>query len=224
MQNSSNRTLSIDGYRDADFTNTGSIDSFILQINPAELSFSVGQNKDKLKEDKAVDGSILKSISPSWIQESLKLSFTIDNTGVVPRKIQEASIVDSIEKLKKITVVPDPEIHRPPFVKVSWGGGVSIKGTVSNFSYVYTFFDFEGVPLRANITMDIMEYSDNKRLFQSPDITKMPIVKGGDTIVKLSEQHYNDKKYYLQLARFNNLSSIRNLKLGFQLEIPPIKK
>ena len=50
MQNSSNRTLSIDGYRDADFTNTGSIDSFILQINPAELSFSVGQNKDNLKE------------------------------------------------------------------------------------------------------------------------------------------------------------------------------
>jgi hypothetical protein len=219
----SSRTLSIDGYKNPDFTNTGSIGSFILQLNPAELSFSVGQKEGKSKEDKAVDGSILKSAAPSWIQESLKLSFTIDDTGVVPRKIEEASIVESIKKLKKITVVPDPEIHRPPFVKVSWGGGVSIKGTVTNFSYVYTFFDSQGVPLRANITMDIMEYSDNQQLFQSPDITKMPIVKGGDTIVKLSEKYYNDKKYYLQLAEFNNLSSLRNLKLGTQIEIPPMK-
>jgi hypothetical protein len=223
MLNPSSRTLSIDGYRDPDFTNAGSIGSFILQINPAELSFSIGQNKGKLKEDKAVDGSILKSIAPSWIQESLNLSFTIDDTGVVPKKIQEVSIVDSIEKLKNITVVPDPEIHRPPFVKVSWGGGVSIKGTVSNFKYVYTFFDSQGVPLRANITMNIMEYSDNQQLFQSPDITKMPIVKGGDTIVKLSEKYYDDKKYYLQLAEFNNLSSLRNLKLGAHIEIPPMK-
>jgi hypothetical protein len=213
--------LSIDGYRIPDFTDA--LDNFFLQLYPAELSLSVGQKEGKLKEDKAVDGSILKSISPSWIQESLKLSFTIDNTGVVPIKIQEASIVDSIEKLKNITVVPDPEIHRPPFVKVSWGGGVSIKGTVSNFSYVYTFFDFSGAPLRANVSMNIEEYSENQRLFQSPDITKMPIVKGGDTIVKLSEKYYNDKKYYLQLAEFNNLSSLRNLKLGAQIEIPPIK-
>jgi hypothetical protein len=39
----------------------------------------------------------------------------------------------------------------------------------------------------------------------------------------LSEKYYNDKKYYLQLAEFNNLSSLRNLKLGTQIEIPPMK-
>jgi|TARA_B110000037_G_scaffold220417_1_gene288294 nucleoid-associated protein YgaU len=222
MATPSSRTLSIDAYRNSDFTDH--LDNFFLQLNPAELSFSVGQNKSaSQEEDKGVDGSILKSISPSWIQQSLKLSFTIDDTGVVPNPIERGSIVESIEKLKNITVVPDPEIHRPPFVKVSWGDGVSIKGTVSSFDYVYTFFDFSGAPLRANVTMNIVEYSDNQRLFQSPDITKMPIVKGGDTIVKLSEKYYNDKKYYLQLAEFNNLSSLRNLKLGVQIEIPPIK-
>jgi hypothetical protein len=220
MATPSSRTLSIDGYRNSDFTDH--LDNFFLQLNPAELSFSVGQKEGKSKEDKAVDGSIIKSMSPSWIQQSLKLSFTIDDTGAVPNPIV-GSIVDSIEKLKNITVVPDPKIHRPPFVKVSWGDGVSIKGTVASFDYVYTFFDFEGAPLRANVSMNIEEYSENQRLFQSPDITKMPIVKGGDTIVKLSEKYYNDKKYYLQLAEFNNLSSLRNLKLGAQIEIPPIK-
>jgi hypothetical protein len=220
MATPSSRTLSIDGYKNSDFTDH--LDNFFLQLNPAELSFSVGQKEGKSKEDKAVDGSIIKSMSPSWIQQSLKLSFTIDNTGAVPNPIV-GSIVDSIEKLKNITVVPYPKIHRPPFVKVSWGDGVSIKGTVASFDYVYTFFDFEGAPLRANVSMNIEEYSENQRLFESPDITKMPIVKGGDTIVKLSEKYYNDKKYYLQLAEFNNLSSLRNLKLGAQIEIPPIK-
>ena len=51
----------------------------------------------------------------------------------------------------------------------------------------------------------------------------MPIVKDGDNIVKLSEEYYDNKKYYIKLAEFNNLSSLRNLKHGSQLEVPPIK-
>ena len=61
-------------------------------------------------------------------------------------------------------------------------------------------------------------------LFQSPDITKMPIVKEGDNIVKLSEEYYDSKDYYIKLAKINNLSSLRDLKNGSQIEIPPIKK
>ncbi len=97
MATPSSRTLSIDGYRNSDFTDH--LDNFFLQLNPAELSFSVGQKEGKSKEDKAVDGSIIKSMSPSWIQQSPKLSFTIDDTGAVPNPIV-GSIVDSIEKLK----------------------------------------------------------------------------------------------------------------------------
>ena len=80
------------------------------------------------------------------------------------------------------------------------------------------------MPLRATVTMSVKDHdSEGKHLFQSPDITKMPMVKDGDTIVKLSEEYYDSKKYYIKLAEFNNLSSIRNLKHGSLLEVPPIR-
>ena len=51
----------------------------------------------------------------------------------------------------------------------------------------------------------------------------MPTVKEGDSIVKLSEKYYDDKKYYIKLAEFNNLSSLRSIKEGSQIEVPPLK-
>jgi hypothetical protein len=219
--------LMISGYKKPNFSNK--IGSYRLQLNPSEISISVGnpQSKDK---DKAASGKDVSRTTPIYRQRTLDLSFTIDGTGAVPNKPDgmgfspSASLIDSIKTLEEVAIDDVVSEHRPPFVRLSWGTNFSFSGIVSSYKYNYTFFNAYGTPLRAVITMQVQDFDRNDTsLFQSPDITKMPIVKDGDSIVKLSEEYYDDKKYYIKLAEFNGLSSFRNLKHGSQIEIPPIK-
>jgi hypothetical protein len=52
----------------------------------------------------------------------------------------------------------------------------------------------------------------------------MPVIKDKDNIIKLSEDSYDDKKYYIRIAEINNLASLRDLKKGSSIFLPPIEK
>jgi|AntAceMinimDraft_1070359.scaffolds.fasta_scaffold13968_5 hypothetical protein len=221
--------LSITGYKYPTFSIFGYIGTYYLQLNPADISITVGQNEEERTEGADALGSAVTSKAPVHLQRTLDFSFILDNTGAVPyapdgMNFFFGNIAQSIKSLEKLTVEPVSSTHRPPYVRVSWGlGAVSIYGSVSSFKYDYTFFDGYGIPLRAKVTMSVQDFdSDGASLFQSPDITKMPTVKDGDNIVRLSEEYYDDKKYYVKLAEFNGLSSLRNLKNGSLIQVPPL--
>jgi hypothetical protein len=85
----------------------------------------------------------------------------------------------------------------------------------------------DGDPIRADIGFSLVEEVDEtviSREFQSPDITRIVTVKDGDTLIGLCESFYEDPKYYLQVAIYNNLPSFRGLKIGSQIEFPPLEK
>jgi hypothetical protein len=220
-------SLIIAGYENPECTVP--IGIYKLQLNPSELSITVGEKKNEKTKDSDAKGSDITSKSKTFQQRSLDLSFTIDNTGAIPHGpftlLSGGNIVESIMLLEDVTVNTIYNTHSAPFVRLIWGSGlVSFEGIVSAFKYNYTFFDGFGIPLRAVVTMTVTNSNENNiSLFQSPDITKMPVIKDGDNIVKFSEEYYDDKKYYIKLAEFNNLSSFRALKQGALLEIPPIK-
>lgn len=222
-------SLEISGYKTSDFSVVDFIGKYRLQLNPSEISINVGQKEDSKTSDSEANGSEISSRAPIFLQRTLDFNFIIDNTGAVPNKPDGmglfGDLIDSINSLEEITVNPVASTHRPPFVRVSWGlGNISFFGIVTTFKYNYTFFNAYGTPLRANITMQVQDFdNEGVSLFQSPDITKMPLIIEGDNIVKLSEKYYDDKNYYIKLADFNNLSSLRAIKNGTLLEIPPIK-
>lgn len=231
-KNTNNTALVISGYKYKDLSKAPElVGSYKLQINPADLSFTVGSKEQSSDQTSDAIGSLISSKAPAKLQKSLDLNFIIDNTGALPNSptgIDSSSktLADSIKALEEITVKPLASTHRPPFVRVTWGfGSISIFGEVISFNYDYTFFDAYGVPLRANVKMTIKDFDSDgtNKLFQSPDITKMPIVKKGDNIVNISESYYDDKKYFIKLAEFNNLNSLRALKSGKQIQIPPIR-
>ena len=129
--------------------------------------------------------------------------------------------------LEELTVVPNNEPHHNPYVYLYWGNTFqdSYFGQVTALKYDYNFFSISGTPLRADITLTITEVNAIiDRTFQSPDITKMPLIKDKDNIVKLSLDSYDDKKYYIRIAEVNNLASIRDLKKGSSVFLPPIEK
>jgi len=137
------------------------------------------------------------------------------------------TIANSINILETLTIIPNNETHQNPYVYLYWGETFqdSYYGQVTALKYDYNFFDISGNPLRALITLTITEVNAiMDRSFQSPDITKIPMIKDKDNIIKFSEDSYDDKKYYIRIAEINNLSSLRNLKKGSSIFLPPIEK
>jgi hypothetical protein len=224
MSTNSAKIFSIEGYEDSDFKKK--IGLFQLQVAPDKFDISFGQNPSETSKN--VNGDVLVAGSPGKELRDLSFSFLIDNSGVFPQlpsgcnKIG-SSIMPAVNLLNKITVLVDDDSHTKPFVWAIWSD-LQIQGRVSNVSYNYSFFNENGEPIRASVSMQITEIATEKPTQRSPDISRMPSVKDGDNLVKFCEDFYDDKNFYLKIAELNNLSSFRALDRGKRLEFPPIKK
>lgn len=217
--------LKIVGYKDT--TSSSKLGEFEVQLNPVDISVvrSVDKPKDELNSDGVPSSQQTEIFRPA----KFTFKFTIDNSGAInidlPKKA--TSISESIKVLEELTIIPDNTTHKQPYVVLYWGNTFqdSYFGRVTALKYDYNFFDMFGDPLRANITLTITEENAVfDRSFQSPDITKLIEVKDKDNIVKFSLDSYDDKKYYIRIAEINNLSSLRGLKNGSSILLPPIEK
>ena len=212
--------------------------TYKLQINPGSVKCSYGKTDDKDKEiePKSANGGAIPQKSTTYFKESVSFNFTLDLTGVIPNVPDGmnppkkdnffSGLNDSINKLKKVTIDPLRSTHMPPYVHLIWGD-ISLKGFVCELGIEYTYFNSEGKAVRADISIKIEEFIDQNVIeskFQSPDITRIPTIKVGDSIPALCKEFYSDKKYYLKIAEINNLPSFRRLKLGEKLLFPPLEK
>jgi hypothetical protein len=106
-------------------------------------------------------------------------------------------------------------------------GDISLKGVVTELGIEYTYFNSTGSAVRAEISITIEEFINRdveESKYQSPDITRIPTIKSGDTLPALCKEFYSDKKYYVKIAEINGLPSFRRLKLGEKLLFPPLEK
>jgi hypothetical protein len=208
---------------------------YTLQLNPEQIDLGFDLNKvlDESEEPASAAGMPVSDKNKVYNRQKINLEFVVDNTGAVPTfpnglssKVPGKSIKDSIDLLQKVTIKPTRASHRPPFVELEWGM-IHLIGKVNDFSVKYTLFNSTGDPVRATVTLSLIEEVDEKvisREFQSPDITRIVTVKEGDSLIALCESFYDDPKYYLAVAAYNNLPSFRILKTGSTLEFPPLKK
>jgi nucleoid-associated protein YgaU len=205
---------------------------YVLQINPENISLSYDELPPNDDEPTSAAGAPISPKNAAYNKQTISLKFTIDNSGAIPNKPDKvrgragSSIKDSIDQLLKVTVKPTRASHSPPFVKLQWGK-LMLVGKVFDLSIDYTYFNLQGDPVRADVSFTLVEEVDEvviSREFQSPDITRIITVKDGDSLIALSESSYDDPKYYLQIAAYNNLPSFRGLKIGSQIEIPPLEQ
>ncbi len=208
---------------------------YTLQLNPEQidLGFDLNNVVEGDDEPASAAGTPVSDKSKIYNRQKINLEFIVDNTGAIPNfpnglgsMVAGISIKDSIDLLRKVTIKPTRASHRPPFVELEWGM-LHLIGKVNNFSIKYTLFNSVGDPVRASVSLSLIEEVDENvisREFQSPDITRIITVKDGDTLIALCESFYDDSKYYLAVAEYNNLSTFRNLKIGSTVEFPPLKK
>jgi hypothetical protein len=86
-----------------------------------------------------------------------------------------------------------------------------------------------GNPLRAKITATFVKYETPVAVaaaarMSSPDLTHQRISKEGDRLDYLTFTIYDNTNYILQVAKANDLTSIRRIKPGLELFFPPINK
>ena len=119
------------------------------------------------------------------------------------------------------------EIHRPKGMAIIWGT-FYMTGVLTDATVNYTMFTPEGVPIRAEMDVNIAESTsltlvERAMKLMSPDLSKSIVVKQGDTLPDLCYKEYGDASFYPKIAEVNQLKNFRKLVPGTELLFPPIK-
>lgn len=202
---------------------------FIAQINPE--SFTVN-NDFKYSEEGQAQGSTgdeakFESIKP----RSFSFDFTLDGTGAGPNTTPplpaEVSVLGQI-KLFQLTTGFLGKTHRPNFLVITWGSFLSTC-VLEGYSVNYKLFDPTGIPIRAVLSANFKEHTPKAlegllKNLSSPDVTHAHEVLEGDHLSLLTHRYYESPTRFVQVARFNGLNTLRQLKTGSMLRFPPVIK
>ena len=130
---------------------------------------------------------------------------------------------DALQNLMKI----EGEIHAPPIVRLVWDGDVFL-GVVESLNITFVLFTPEGVPLRAKISLTLIEYrtvedqvAETPR--HSPDVDKSHVVRRGDSLASIAALAYNDPTQWRAIAANNQIEDPRRLAPGQTLQIPRLR-
>ncbi|HTR00578.1 MAG TPA: LysM peptidoglycan-binding domain-containing protein [Candidatus Acidoferrum sp.] len=212
--------MKITGYSDEKFASK--VGDYLLMLNPESLKWD---RNIAYNEQQSLDSSKSSSKYKETPAETLSFDIIIDCTGVVDDS--RIDLQEEIDGLKKVTYDYNSDIHRPNFVTITWGSSLTFQGILKSFDTTYTLFKPDGTPLRAKISLNFSSYmapatAAKKEGKNSPDLTHLVTVKGGDTLPQLSARVFGTSRYYVQLAQFNRLDKFRQLKPGQVLTFPPI--
>lgn len=198
-----------------------SIGEFSAYVNPNEITLSYEMEYDSAQGSGTTNSRMnFKKLKPG----DLSLTLFIDGTGA------NGYSIDVQQKISEFQTVTgyNGNIHRPNYLKVMWGTLQVKRCVLKSASIAYKLFKPDGIPLRAVITANFTDNSDDKTRQaisqdQSPDLTHIHLVKAGDTLPSLCDQIYGDPDYYLEVARANRIDNFRSLTPGRKLLFPPLE-
>lgn len=229
--------LRIKAYSDEQFSDEVSEGEFRTLLNPENYTFKykIEQNDDQASGTSSAAPRFNKAFP-----EDLELEFVFDRTGVITDygapggsddktfKDEGGGIIGDVEKFKKVIFDYNGDEHKPNYLIISWGT-LLFKGTLSEMDITFKLFKSDGTPLRAVARAKFKGFvEDDLRVAiennSSPDLTHVRIVKDGDTLPLMAYRIYGDSKYYLEVAKANQITNFRKLTVGQKIFFPPIEK
>lgn len=211
-----------------DKTGTTAIDdsvSFKVMLNPADVKHNRAIVYDETKAQGA------PAIDPKFAAagvETLAFALVVDGTGVAPLLPGETrrDVKTQLDQLNKVVYQYVGNQHEPGRVRLLWGTLIFF-GRMQTMSTHYTLFKPSGAPLRAKVDLSFLGAMSKRETelvsnLSSPDLTHLVEVRDGDTLPLLCNRIYGDPGYYLDVARFNQLTDFRKLKPGGKLHFPPL--
>jgi hypothetical protein len=213
--------LQIKAYDKPDYSGQP-IGQFDAYINPNEITLAYEMEYDAA-QGSGTTGSRMnfKKMKPG----DMSLTFFIDGTGATGDKIE---VQQRVEQFQTVTGY-NGNIHRPNYLKVVWGTLQVKRCVLKSASIAYKLFKPDGVPLRAVITANFTDNSDDQTRValaqdQSPDLMHIRVVKAGDNLPAMCTKIYGDPGYYLEVARVNGVDHFRKLIPGMKIIFPPLEK
>lgn len=213
--------LKIYPYRDLSAAPAGS--PFEVSINPEKLTFA---RTVKFNEGDTPTTKRTVTQFQGFDTDTMNFELVIDGTGIAS---ETNSVDEELQKLQDTLYEYDGEIHKPHYLKITWGQNNKFVCHLKTMNIQYTLFKSNGDPLRAKVALSFLEYTDVREAeaiynSSSPDMTHVRTVTEGDHLPQMCQEIYGDMKYYIPVARMNGLTNFRNLPVGTQLIFPPLKK
>ena len=212
--------LQIAAYDKPDYTGTP-IGQFEAYVNPSEITLAYEIEYDSAQGAGTTNSRMtFKKTKPG----DMSLIFFIDGTGANGNPVD---VQEQVE-LFQTTTGYNGKIHRTNYLKIVWGTLQVKRCVLKSASIAYKMFRPDGVPLRAIITANFTDNSDDTTRVamaqdQSPDLTHVRLIKAGDNLPALCFQIYGDPGYYLEVAEANGLTNFRELATGDKIFFPPLK-
>ena len=215
--------LQIEAFLDPQYSKkwVNSINPLSVAINPA--SYSQGLSA-LFAEDKAARDKAKAKIFNRPGDVTLRLELILDGTGAVPNASTD-SVEKQIRDLRLLAVQVNPDTDSPHYLRLVWGS-LLFKGRIQTLEISCTLFNPDGTPLRAKVSANFVGVNDDAERTVSEagaarTGTSAVEVLDGDTLPKLCERLYGDSKYYLEVAKMNDLDSF-NLEPGSTLTFPQL--
>jgi hypothetical protein len=207
--------------------------TFSVPFNPTTLNLKLQVGRVETTAIGASTPSISYTNIPA---QDFNFEFIIDGTGfegtdisileAKKKKQDEGYVVKKIAEFLKVVYKYEGNIHQPNYVKIVYGA-IKINCVLYSVDITYNLFHKSGKPLRAKINASFKTAGD-KALgdiianAQSPDLTHIRELKQHDHFLNMSNKMYDDNLLYVQVARANNMNSIRENKTGKRIVFPPI--
>ncbi len=227
MSFSMNEKMTVRSYSDPKFEQElKDVEPFVVHVNPENYTQSTQINFS----DEQAQGTSGKQNNHNNT-EPLKMTFDflLDRTGALGNESDaENGVKEDIDQFRKVALDMEGEIHKPRYLKLCWGALI-FKCQLEKLDIEYKLFNKEGKPLRATLKCEFREFKEDEQRVkeenkQSPDLSHVRIAEAGDSLPLMCFKIYGDSKYYLEVARANELTHFRKLKQGQRLLFPPLDK
>lgn len=164
--------------------------------------------------------------------DPVKIPLTFDTSAVTelaavgsgPLIVYRAA-TDVSEDIKELlgTMKVSGKTHKPPEVEFIWGS-ISTKGVVTSVNANYTLFEKGGMPVRADVELEILESKADEAAepLESPDRTKSRVLTEDTNIWRIAEAEYDDAGYWREIAKANQIMNPLDIAVGTVLKVPAL--
>ncbi len=234
----------IETYPDDKFNEGDKLEAIDVLINPESFkeSYSISYKEDqpanssgtaqKFNHIKPGEFTLKLLLDSTGIFKEYKENYVEQLTSLVPfldvDETTDIGISEDVEKFKKALFEMNGKTHDTNFIKITYAKLV-VQCKIKKVDINYKLFNPQGYPIRAEISITCINTINEvlrkiKEEKESPDLTHIRTVKEGDTLPFMTYNIYGDAKYYLEVARVNNLLNFRNLVPGQEIFFPPLDK
>ena len=118
---------------------------------------------------------------------------------------------------------------RPPTVTFHWGDLHSFKAVIEGLRLSFTYFSSAGVPLRANMELELRQYERSQAFGAqnptsgTPKPHRVHRVQPGETLDRISARYYGDSTRWRLLASANGLEDPLAVRPGTMLTVPRLE-